>query len=191
MTITDSQISGNTTPGSGGGIGIVMNNGTVAIHNSMIGGAQLPSAGCTDCGNTAGQKGGGINANGLGAQTVIIDQGSVIQNNVAGTSTAALAVGSGGGIQSGNSASSSTTLSKVTNIGNSVSPNAPTQAGGGGILAGGNLAVGFSRIVGNSGGTGGGNGLRVDNGGPGTASRRTTGGGATTGPARLLATPPS
>ena len=168
VTITDSQISGNSTPGSGGGIGIIMNHGTVAIHNSMIGGAQLPSAGCTDCGNTAGRQGGGINANGLGAQTVIIDQGSVIQNNVAGTSTAALAVGSGGGIQSGNSANSSTTLSKVTIIGNSVSPNAPTQAGGGGILAGGNLTVGFSRIVGNSGGTGGGNGLRVDNGGPGT-----------------------
>ena len=168
VTITDSQISGNTTPGSGGGIGIFMNNGTVAIHNSMIGGAQLPSAGCTDCGNTAGRQGGGINANGLGAQTVIIDQESVIQNNVAGTSTVAPAVGSGGGIQSGNSASSSTTLSKVTIIGNSVSPNAPTQRGGGGILAGGNLTVGFSRIVGNSGGTGGGNGLRVDNGGAGT-----------------------
>ena len=102
VTITDSQIGGNSTPGSGGGIGIVMNHGTVAIHNSTIGGAQLPSAGCTDCGNTAGRQGGGINANGIGAQAVIIDQGSLIQNNVAGNSTAALAVGSGGGIQSGN-----------------------------------------------------------------------------------------
>ena len=182
MTITDSQIGGNSTPGSGGGIGIIMNHGTVAIHNSTIGGAQLPSAGCTDCGNTAGRQGGGINANGIGAQTVIIDQGSLIQNNVAGNSTAALAVGSGGGIQSGNSANSSTTLSKVTIIGNSVSANAPTQNGGGGILAGGNLTVSFSRIVGNAGGTGGGNGLRVDNGGPGTVIATNNWWGCNNGP---------
>ena len=45
VTITDSQISSNTTPGSGGGIGIIMNHGTVAIHNSTIGGAQLHDLG--------------------------------------------------------------------------------------------------------------------------------------------------
>ena len=182
VTITASQIGGNSTPGSGGGIGIFMNHGTVAIHDSTIGGAQLPSAGCTDCGNTAGRQGGGINADGLGAQTVIIDQGSLIQNNVAGNSTATLAVGSGGGIQSGNSASSSTTLSKVTIIVNSVSSNAPTQNGGGGILAGGNLTVSLSRIVGNSGGTGGGDGLRVDNGGPGTVTATNNWWGCNDGP---------
>jgi len=182
VTITDSQIGGNSTPGSGGGIGIIMNHGTVAIHHSTIGGSQPLSAGCTDCGNTAGRQGGGINANGIGAQTVIIDQGSIIQNNVAGNSTATLAVGSGGGIQSGNSADSSTTLSKVTIIDNSVSSNAPTQNGGGGILAGGNLTVSFSRIVGNSGGTGGGDGLRVDNGGPGTVTATNNWWGCNSGP---------
>ena len=113
---------------------------------------------------------------------MIIDQGSVIQNNVAGNSTATGAVGSGGGIQSGNSANSSTTLSKVTIIGNSVSPNADVQNGGGGILAGGNLTMSFSRIVGNSAGAGTGDGLRVDNGGPGTVTATNNWWGCNSGP---------
>src|SRR5262249_62262974 len=77
-----------------------MNHGTVAIHNSTIGGSQPLTAGCTDCGNTAGRQGGGINADGIGAQSVVVDQKSLIQNNVAGTSTAAGARGSGGGVHS-------------------------------------------------------------------------------------------
>ena len=182
VTITDSRIGGNSTPGSGGGIGIIMNHGTVAIHNSTIGGSLPLTTGCTNCGNTAGQQGGGINADGIGAQSVVVDQKSVIQNNVAGTSTAASAVGSGGGIQSANSANSSTSLSKVTIVGNSVSTHAVTQNGGGGIFAGGNLTVSLSRIVGNSAGGGVGSGLRVDNGGPGTVVATSNWWGCNSGP---------
>jgi hypothetical protein len=83
----------------------------------------LPSAGCTDCGNAAGRQGGGISANGIGAQTVIPTKGIVRTTSRHRASRWARA-----SIQSGSSASSSTTHQQVTIIGNSVSANAPTRA---------------------------------------------------------------
>jgi hypothetical protein len=182
VTITDSQIGGNTTPGSGGGIGIVMNHGTVAIHSSTIGGAQLPSAGCTDCGNTAGQQGGGINANGIGAQTVIIDQGSLIQNNVAGNSTATPR----GRLGRGHSERQQRELVDHAQQGHHHRQQRVLQCADAERRRwnprGGNLTVSFSRIVGNVGGTGGGDGLRVDNGGPGTVTATNNWWGCNSGP---------
>ena len=169
VTITDSQIGGNSTPGSGGGIGIIMNHGTVAIHNSTIGGAQLPSAGCTDCGNTAGQQGGGINANGTRRPDRDHRPGKRHPEQRRGHQHR----GPRGGLGRRHSERQQRELVDHAQQGHDhrqqrVSQCRRPRTGGGGILAGGNLTVGFSRIVGNSGGTGGGNGLRVDNGGPGT-----------------------
>ena len=144
VTITNSTISGNKTSAGvsptgayeGGGIFILHTyGGIVSIHNSII------------SGNQSASSGGGISIGGE-PQTVTIDQGSGLVNNVSGT----LAGGSaeGGGINIGGTGS--TSLTQVTITGNSLSSKASkivAAAGSGGEVQSA-VTVSFCRIAGNS-----------------------------------------
>jgi CSLREA domain-containing protein len=184
VTITGSTFSGNSSVAAGGGIDISHSfGGTIAIHNSKVGGTSPFSSGCSDCGNSSGSEGGGIQAVTTGSQTVTIDQTSIVEQNIAGTLSSADATGSGGGINAAGNAGTSLSLSKVTILNNTISSNAATQLGGGGISwAGPGLTMSFSRIFGNSAGTGSGNGLRVDNGEAGSAAVSDNWWGCNSGP---------
>jgi uncharacterized repeat protein (TIGR01451 family) len=105
---------------------------TPAIHNSII------------SGNSAAGEAGGIFA----LAGLVIDQGSVISNNSAGSANSINNV-DGGGIYANFFQTDTLTISKATITGNS------TTGNGGGIRmddAGGTLNISFSRIVGNTAG---------------------------------------
>jgi len=151
LTISNSQIINNnatqvsgdhSVAGEGGGITITTNvpgNPLISIHNSMI------------SGNHAAGNGGGVHSEG----NLLIDTGSVISNNVAGTANLPNATGGGGLWLNAPSqgcpgaCTDSVTLSHVTITGNSATGN------GGGIFTGnltggGNLTMNFSRVAGNT-----------------------------------------
>lgn len=143
---------GTAEPGVGGGIFIIGGCSSgfqlPAIHNTVI------------SGNQAAGEGGGI----LATCGFVLDQGSVVSNNSAGSAGAINNV-SGGGIYM-NISPNTATISKVTITGNS------TTGDGGGIHvddSGGTVNISFSRIVNNTAGGKGSNlnnrnDLNVDNG---------------------------
>ena len=184
VTITDSRISGNTTPGPGGGIGIIMNHGTVAIHNSMIGGAQLPARphGLRQHGRPAGRR--HQRQWHRRPDRDLIDQGKRHPEQRRGHQHCGLRAGLGRrhSERQQREPVDSCTLSKVTIIGNSVSP-MTNSGGGGGILCrgqpdGGLLPGSWAIRAGLVGGLG----LRVDNGGPGMVIATNNWWGWTDGP---------
>ena len=145
MSLTSVQVLNNKTPstnntnqaGSGGGITTTSNSSNsrqTVIHSSTISGNQ--SAG----------EGGGIKA----STNLLIDTGTVISNNSAG-SASVLNKTDGGGIFENVASIDSVILNKVAITGNS----AP-HGKGGGISAGnasntgGALIMGFSRLAGNT-----------------------------------------
>jgi len=130
MVMTNSQVINNKAMqanGVGGGIFIIGPSASArtAIHGSTI------------SGNHSASDGAGI----WTGQGVLIDQKTVISNNVAG--------GLGGGIWANALSPETVTLSKVTITGNSAAGN-----GGGIALLNGsgtaNLTMGFSRLAGNT-----------------------------------------
>ena len=159
MSMTGSQVLNNLAPntnntnqaGSGGGITITSNTNNsrqTVIHSSTI------------SGNQAAGEGGGIKT----LANLLVDQGSVISNNSAGSANV-LNKKDGGGIFMNPSASGcpgactdSVTLTKVTITGNSA-PNGRGGAISSGTVspAGGNLTMSFSRLAGNTAGVSGSN----------------------------------
>jgi uncharacterized repeat protein (TIGR01451 family) len=153
MSLTSIQVLNNKTPstngtnqaGTGGGITITFNNvppsRQTVIHSSTI------------SGNQAAGEGGGIK----NAANLLIDQGTVISNNSAGSASVAGKV-DGGGLWTNTVSTDMVTVSHVTITGNS----APHGHGGGilsgnGSNTGGKVVVGFSRLAGNSAGVSGSN----------------------------------
>ena len=135
FVLTNTNITGNSVAGSGGqgqGGGIFFFGDSSPV-GSMIHGGSISN-------NQAPSHGGGIYT----TDALTIDQGTVISGNSAG--------GNGGGLW--NNATGTTTLTNVTMTGNSAS------GAGGGIRNDSNasavLNVSFSRIVGNTAGTGSG-----------------------------------
>jgi len=138
IVLTNSQVLNNQalsnagTNATSGGLQLIGHTGSSqsAIHGGVI---SL---------NTAAGLGGGLS----NTTNLLIDQGAVISNNNAGSTS--LSNFGGGGIF--NSAGNALTLSKVTITGNS------TTGNGGGIGSGvnspgtGNLTMTFSRLAGNT-----------------------------------------
>jgi mucin-19 len=145
MSLTGVQVLNNKTPstngtnqaGSGGGITTTSNSSNsrqTVIHSSTI------------SGNQAAGEGGGIKA----STNLLIDTGTVISNNSAGSASVVNKT-DGGGIFENVASIDSVILNKVAITGNS----AP-HGKGGGISAGnasntgGALIMGFSRLAGNT-----------------------------------------
>jgi len=175
LTLTNSKVLNNLAtqvnrpsgggaaePGVGGGILIVggCTNGfqLPAIHNTVI------------SGNQASGEGGGIEA----TCGFVLDQGSVVSNNSAGSADALNNV-DGGGIYM-NISPNTVTISKVTITGNS------TTGDGGGMFVdagGGAVNISFSRFSGNT--AGGSNSLDGTGGASGSNLTNRTNGSATGG----------
>jgi hypothetical protein len=162
VNITDSIFDGNQAlNSSGGGLEIVSNIGLanigiLNIHNTVISNNQAKGAGGgIDLTSTNGTR---------GTIAGTIDQQSVIKNNVSGA-FGGTALGGGIHVETP-TPTANLLLSKVTIIGNSNSPGATTQLGGGGIAVGtvaGSFSTVFSRIASNTvSGAGVGSGLRKD-----------------------------
>ena len=174
ITITGSTISGNTTPGIGGGIYI---NHNVAGSNSDV----FQLSGVTVSGNQAGSAGGGIYFQGNSNQSFTLNQSSTLSGNTSGTVASEAA--RGGGIFIVNFGSNAATITKTTITGNMLSATSTDNRGGAGIFANqGPINISFSRIVGNTGTTAAlGTGLRKDTN-PGTTDARNNWWGCNTGP---------
>ncbi len=174
ITITGSTISGNTTPGIGGGIYI---NHNVIGSNSDV----FQLSGVTISGNQAGSAGGGVYYQGNSNQSFTLNQSSTLSGNISGTVASEAA--RGGGIFIVNFGSNAATITKTTITGNMLSATSTDNRGGAGIFAGsGPINISFSRIVGNTGTTAAlGTGLRKDTN-PGTTDARNNWWGCNTGP---------
>ena len=149
ITITNSTISGNTTPGAGAGIYINHNVGA-ASNNDVF---QLH--GITVSGNMAGNLGGGINAATYGPQNFTLDQKSVVSGNTSGTATGTGSSARGGGMSLTTIGTGTITVTKTNVLNNTLSPNAANNQGGAGIAvsssAGSSFTLIYNRIFGNSG----------------------------------------
>jgi CSLREA domain-containing protein len=163
VTISNSTIQNNTAQDTGGGIWVgstvplsisnthVLNNQAVGSGAQQGGGilvfgpsgaSQSAIHASTISGNKAGAQGGGIYT----TEGLLIDQGTVISNN--------LSTGDGGGLWS-NVTNETTTVSKSTIASNSAS------GFGGGVevdsnTIGNNFSMSFTRIAGNAAATGSG-----------------------------------
>jgi hypothetical protein len=182
INITNCQFINNSTAaqvGDGAGISIrQINGGSVNIHNSLF------------SGNLAGGNGGAIAVSNIDdansatpIQTVTIDQGTVIKNNVSGNVSGGSS--GGGGLYINGNVDGLTTVSKVTFIGNSEGASAGTKLGGGGILVDrGSLTMSFSRIAGNLNNAGslGGSGLFKSGADAGTVTATNNWWGCSGGP---------
>jgi trimeric autotransporter adhesin len=155
LTMTNSQVINNLAtqvngpdPGTGGGMTTTSNvsgSPTVTIHASTI------------SGNQAAGQGGGIKI----GTNILIDQGTLISGNSAGSANLTNEK-DGGGIFADLVTGDSATLTKVTISGN----HAPNGTGGGifngSNSGGGSMTISFSRLAGNTASTAASNNLNND-----------------------------
>ena len=174
VTINNSTISGNRTPGIGAGLYLAhqslgSDNDSVQLH------------GVTISGNQSGSSGGGIYFLGRVNQGFTLDQNSTLSGNTSGTVASGLAAG--GGMYFSHFGSTAATITKTTITGNMLSPTSTDNRGGAGIFASsGTINISFSRFFGNTGTTAAlGTGLRED-ANAGTANAANNWWGCNTGP---------
>jgi len=157
VTISNSVFTGNSVTG-------VNNGGAINFKPSYTG--SLAIHGCNFNNNSAGSRGGAVYIESLFnayIRTVLIDQGTVFNGNISGTHATGTAEGGGVYITS-NNAGDSMVLSQVTLTNNAEGAAAGVKAGGGAVAVGnaaGTVRVEYSRLVGNTAGSG--SGLHKDN----------------------------
>ena len=141
VNITNTVISGNTSALEGGGIyARHTNSGAVTISGSTI------SA------NVAASRGGGITDNQLGVASLVIQNDSVIQNNIS-QGTAASTASRGGGIFFSPQAGTTTSTVRETTITGNQAVTGTDQFGGGMAAISGQISAQFNRVTGNTAGT--------------------------------------
>ena len=141
VNITNTVISGNTAALEGGGIYVRhSNSGAVTISGSII------SA------NVAASRGGGITDSQFGIASLVIQNDSVIQNNIS-QGTAVSTASRGGGIFFSPQAGTTTSTVRETTITGNQAVTGTDQFGGGMAAISGQISAQFNRVTGNTAGT--------------------------------------
>jgi len=175
-------------PGNGGGVGGILNSGTLSIAASTISGNTTGAGGNGGNGGPGGNAGG---PSGTGSGGSSVSVGGILNNSTLSIVTSTISMNSGGAGGNGGDAGTG------GYAGGGNGGNAGSASGVGGIQNGGTLSIATSTISGNTGGAGGrggGRGLAFYGGewiynSDGSAGQSAAGGGiANSGTARLSGT---